>query len=123
VTAFHVTIRDRETQMSSATLNGSWTTDQSRALTLRKREAAEAHAARMRDHCPNKKQGASRWQTIVNASPAKSRGPSLGGVDESRLSPGQRPAYGFIQGGSAAPARWPTRNADLIKVEEITTAD
>jgi hypothetical protein len=32
--------------------NGEWTTDQRRALSLRKREAAEAHAARMRDRCP-----------------------------------------------------------------------
>jgi hypothetical protein len=26
--------------------------DRCRALTIRKREVAEAHAARMRDHCP-----------------------------------------------------------------------
>ena len=32
--------------------NGAWTTDQRRALALRRREAAEAHAARMRDRCP-----------------------------------------------------------------------
>ena len=32
--------------------NGAWTTDRRRALTLRWREAAEAHAARMRDSCP-----------------------------------------------------------------------
>jgi len=32
--------------------NGAWTTDRRRALTLRWREAAEAHAARMRDRCP-----------------------------------------------------------------------
>jgi hypothetical protein len=32
--------------------DGSWTTDHRRAVTLRKREVAEAHAARMRDRCP-----------------------------------------------------------------------
>ena len=32
--------------------NGSWTTDRCRALDLRKREVAEAHAARMRECCP-----------------------------------------------------------------------
>jgi len=31
---------------------GAWTTDRHRALALRWREAAEAHAARMRDRCP-----------------------------------------------------------------------
>ena len=30
----------------------AWTTDRRRALTVRRREAAEAHAARMRDCCP-----------------------------------------------------------------------
>jgi hypothetical protein len=47
-----VTLRDRETQTIVAYYDGNWTTDQCRALTLGKREAAEAHAARMRDRCP-----------------------------------------------------------------------
>ena len=52
MTIYQVTLRDRETQTVVGYYNGAWTTDQRRALTLRKREAAEAHAARMRDHCP-----------------------------------------------------------------------
>jgi len=32
--------------------DGSWTTDRRRALDLRKREVAEAHAACMRERCP-----------------------------------------------------------------------
>jgi hypothetical protein len=32
--------------------DGSWTTDPRRALALRKRDVAEAHAARMRKRCP-----------------------------------------------------------------------
>jgi hypothetical protein len=52
VTIYHVTLRDRETQTVVGYYNGEWTTDQRRALSLRKREAAEAHAARMRDRCP-----------------------------------------------------------------------
>ena len=52
MTAYCVTLRDRETQTVVGYYDGSWTTDQRRAVTLRKREAAEAHAARMRDRCP-----------------------------------------------------------------------
>jgi hypothetical protein len=52
VTTYLVTLRDRETQTVVGYYNGAWTTDQRRALTLRWREAAEAHAARMRDCCP-----------------------------------------------------------------------
>jgi hypothetical protein len=52
VTIYHVTLRDRETRTVVGYYNGAWTTDQRRALNLRKREAAEAHAARMRDRCP-----------------------------------------------------------------------
>jgi hypothetical protein len=50
--AYCVTLRDRETQTVVGYYDGAWTTDGRRALTLRKREAAEAHAARMRDRCP-----------------------------------------------------------------------
>ena len=52
MTIYHVTLRDRETQTVVGYYNGEWTTDQRRALPLRRREAAEAHAARMRDRCP-----------------------------------------------------------------------
>jgi len=52
VTIYHVTLRDRETQTVVGYYNGAWTTDRRRALILRWREAAEAHAARMRDRCP-----------------------------------------------------------------------
>src|SRR6266849_11127266 len=52
VTTYHVTLRDHETQTVVGYYNGAWTTDRRRALTLRRREAAEAHAARMRDCCP-----------------------------------------------------------------------
>ena len=52
VTIYHVTLRDRETQTVVGYYNGAWTTDQRRALRLRRREAAEAHAARIRDRCP-----------------------------------------------------------------------
>jgi hypothetical protein len=52
VTNYHVTLRDRETQTVVGYYNGTWTTDRRRALTLRRRKAAEAYAARMRDHCP-----------------------------------------------------------------------
>jgi hypothetical protein len=51
-TAYQVTLRDRETQTVVGYYNGAWTTDRRRALTLRRREAAEVHAARMRDCCP-----------------------------------------------------------------------
>jgi len=52
VTIYGVTLRDRETQTVVGYYNGAWTTDQRRAFTLRRREAAEAHATRMRDRCP-----------------------------------------------------------------------
>jgi hypothetical protein len=52
VTIYHLTLRDRETQTVVGYYNGAWTTDRRRALTLRWREAAEAHAAHMRDRCP-----------------------------------------------------------------------
>jgi hypothetical protein len=45
MTTYHITIRDRETQTVLGYYNGSWTTDRCRALDLRKREVAEAHAA------------------------------------------------------------------------------
>jgi hypothetical protein len=52
VTIYQVTLRDRETQTVVGYYNGAWTTDRRRALPLRRREAAEVHAARMRDRCP-----------------------------------------------------------------------
>lgn len=52
MTAYHVTLRDRTTETIVGYYNGTWTTDQCRALTIRKREVAEAHAARMRARCP-----------------------------------------------------------------------
>ena len=52
MTTYRVTLRDRETQSVVGYYNGSWTTDRYRAVVLRKRDAAEAHAARMRDLCP-----------------------------------------------------------------------
>ena len=52
MTIYHVTLRDRETQTVVGYYNGAWTTDHRRALTLPRREAAEDHAARMRDRCP-----------------------------------------------------------------------
>ena len=52
MTIYRITLRDRETQTVVGYYDGSWTTDRRRAVTLRKREAAEAHAARMRDRCP-----------------------------------------------------------------------
>ncbi len=51
-TTYHVTLRDRETQTVVGYYNGAWTTDRRRALTLRRRDAAEIHATRMRDCCP-----------------------------------------------------------------------
>ena len=51
MTIYRVTLRDRETQTVVGYIT-VWTTDWRRALTLRWREAAEAHAARMRDRCP-----------------------------------------------------------------------
>jgi hypothetical protein len=52
VTIYQITLRDRETQTVVSYYNGAWTTDRRRALAFRRREAAEAHAARMRDRCP-----------------------------------------------------------------------
>jgi hypothetical protein len=52
VTAYRVTLRDRETRTIVGYYNGSWTTDRCRAITLRERKAAEAHAAQMRERCP-----------------------------------------------------------------------
>jgi hypothetical protein len=52
VTIYRITLRDRETQTVVGYYNGAWTTDRRRALNLRWREAAEAHAARMRDRYP-----------------------------------------------------------------------
>ena len=52
VSSYRITLRDRETQTVVGYYDGSWTTDRRRALDLRKREVAEAHAARMREHCP-----------------------------------------------------------------------
>ena len=52
MTTYLVTLRDRETQTVVGYYDGAWTTDRRRALTLRWREAAEVHAARMRDCCP-----------------------------------------------------------------------
>ena len=52
MTCYRITLRDRATQTVVGYYNGSWTTDRCRALSLGKREAAEAHAARMRDRTP-----------------------------------------------------------------------
>jgi hypothetical protein len=53
MTIYHVTLGDRESQTVVGYYNGTWTTDRRRALTLRRREAAEAQTARMRDRCPH----------------------------------------------------------------------
>jgi len=45
MTAYQITLRESQTV-------GSWTTDRCRAVTTRKRDAAEVHAARLRDQCP-----------------------------------------------------------------------
>ena len=50
--SYRITLRDRETQTVVGYYDGSWTTDRRRALGLRKREVAEAHAVRMRERCP-----------------------------------------------------------------------
>ena len=50
--SYRITLRDRATQTVVGYYDGSWTTDRRRALDLRKREVAEAHAARMRELCP-----------------------------------------------------------------------
>jgi len=52
VKSYRITLRDRETQAVVGYYDGSWTTDRLRAVALRKREAAEAHAARLRQRCP-----------------------------------------------------------------------
>jgi len=52
VRSYRITLRDRATQTVVGYYDGSWTTDRRRALELRKREMAEAHAARMRERCP-----------------------------------------------------------------------
>jgi len=52
VRSYSITLRDRETQTVVGYYDGNWTTDRRRALDLRKREVAEAHAARMRHRCP-----------------------------------------------------------------------
>ena len=50
--SYRITLCDRATQTVVGYYDGSWTTDQRRALDLRKREVAEVHAARMRERCP-----------------------------------------------------------------------
>jgi hypothetical protein len=52
VRSYRITLRDRETQTVEGYYDGSWTTDRCRALEFRKREVAEAHAARMRERVP-----------------------------------------------------------------------
>ena len=42
MTAYQITLRDRESQTVVGYYIGSWTTDRCRAVTIRKREAAEA---------------------------------------------------------------------------------
>jgi hypothetical protein len=49
MTIYQITLRDRETQTVVGYYNGSWTTDRCRGVIIRRRDAAEAHAARMRD--------------------------------------------------------------------------
>ena len=57
MTTYQITLRDREGQTVVGYYNGSWTTDRCRAVTIRKRDAAEAHAARLRDQCPRNAEG------------------------------------------------------------------
>ena len=45
MTTYQITLRARESQTVVGYYNGSWTTDRCRAATIRKRDAAEAHAA------------------------------------------------------------------------------
>ena len=52
MTTYQITLHDRGGQTVVGYYNGSWTTDRCRAVTIRKRDAAEAHAARLRDQCP-----------------------------------------------------------------------
>ena len=68
MTIYQITLRDRETQTVVGYFNGAWTTDRRRALAFRRREAAEAHAARMRDRCSSP--GIAPWH---GASPTTAR--------------------------------------------------
>jgi hypothetical protein len=52
VTNYQITLRDRETQTVVGYYNGAWTTDPRRAMALHRRDAAETHAACLRDRCP-----------------------------------------------------------------------
>ena len=52
MTAYQITLRDSASQTVVGYYSGSWTTDRCRAVTIRKRYAAEVHAARLRDQCP-----------------------------------------------------------------------
>jgi hypothetical protein len=52
MTTYQITLRDRESQTVVGYYDGSWTTDRCRAVTIRKRDAAEAHAVLLRDQCP-----------------------------------------------------------------------
>jgi len=61
VTIYRITLRDRETQTVVGYYNGAWTTDRRRALAVHRREAVEAHAARMRDRSPRALNHVSRF--------------------------------------------------------------
>jgi len=52
MTTYQITLRPRESQTVVGYYNGSWTTDWCRAVTIQRRDAAEALAARLRDQCP-----------------------------------------------------------------------
>ena len=52
MTSYRITLRDRETQTVVGYYDGSWTTDRRRAVALRKRDVAEAHADRLCKRCP-----------------------------------------------------------------------
>jgi len=52
MTAYRITLHDRETQTVVGYYDGSWTTDRCRAVALPEREVAEAHADCMRERCP-----------------------------------------------------------------------
>jgi hypothetical protein len=52
VRSYRITLRDRGTETVVGYYDGSWTTDRRRALVHRRREVAEADAARMRERCP-----------------------------------------------------------------------
>ena len=45
MTTYQITLRPRESQIVVGYYNGSWTTDWCRAVTIQRRDAAEAHAA------------------------------------------------------------------------------